>query len=328
MSLVLDAAQLSRVFGKGENAFTAVDRVSLRVSSGEIHALLGPNGAGKTTTVQMCSTLLTPTGGILTVNGVDAIAHPQRARRHVGLALGGENGFYPRASARDNLLFFADVAGVSGRARRHEVEHALARVELTDAATRPVQEFSRGMKQRLHIARALLGSPALLLLDEPTNGLDPDIALTVRTLIRPLAEDGAAILLTSHLLGEIEDLAHTITVLGAGSVAVSGSLEDIAAHAGIAATTVVQVDPTATEGIDTLRGFLGDKAAVLFAPRGSGWELTLYWHGERATFEAGEAHRILAEGLAASRIGARTEPYTRPATLEEAYLAMAEGLKR
>ena len=320
MSLVLDAAQLSRIFGTGERAFTAVDRVSLRISSGEIHALLGPNGAGKTTTVQMCSTLLTPTSGALTVNGIDAIAHPQRARRHVGLALGGDSGFYPRASARDNLLFFADVAGVSGRSRRREVDHALARVELTDAAARPFQEFSRGMKQRLHIARALL--------DEPTNGLDPDIALTVRTLIRSLAEDGTAVLLTSHLLGEIEDLAHTITVLGAGSVAVSGSLEDIAAHAGIAATTVVQVEATATEGLDTLRGFLGDKAAVLFAPRGSGWELTLYWHGERTTFEAGEAHRILAEGLAASNIGARTEPYTRPATLEEAYLAMAEGLKR
>ena len=124
MSTILDAARLRRVFGTGERAFTAVDRVSLRVSSGEIHALLGPNGAGKTTTVQMCSTLLTPTGGSLTVNGVDAIAHPQRARRHVGLALGGENGFYPRASARDNLLFFADIAGVSGRARRHEAEHA------------------------------------------------------------------------------------------------------------------------------------------------------------------------------------------------------------
>ena len=114
MSLVLDAAQLSRIFGTGERAFTAVDRVSLRISSGEIHALLGPNGAGKTTTVQMCSTLLTPTSGTLTVNGINAIAHPQRARRHVGLALGGDSGFYPRASARDNLLFFADIAGVSG----------------------------------------------------------------------------------------------------------------------------------------------------------------------------------------------------------------------
>ena len=108
MSLVLDAQQL----------FTAVDRMSLRISSGEIHALLGPNGAGKTTTVQMCSALLTPTSGNLTVNGIDAVTHPQQARRHVGLALGGDNGFYPRASARDNLLFFADVAGVSGRPRR------------------------------------------------------------------------------------------------------------------------------------------------------------------------------------------------------------------
>ena len=326
---VISARSLRQVFSiRVAGTVVAVDSIDLTVKRGEIIALLGPNGAGKTTTVQMCSTLLTPTSGSLTVNGVDAIAHPQRARRHVGLALGGDNGFYPRASARDNLLFFADVAGVSGRSRRREVDHALARVELTDAAARPFQEFSRGMKQRLHIARALLGSPALLLLDEPTNGLDPDIALTVRTLIHSLAEDGTAVLLTSHLLGEIEDLAHTITVLGAGSVAVSGSLEDIAAHAGIAATTVVQVEATATEGLDTLRGFLGERAAVLFAPRGSGWELTLYWHGERATFEAGEAHRILTEGLTAARIGARTEPYTRPATLEEAYLAMAEGLKR
>ena len=108
----------------------------------------------------------------------------------------------------------------------------------------------------------------------------------------------------------------------------SGSLEDVAAHAGIAATTVVHGRGHRHRGLDTLRGLLGDKATVLFAPRGSGWELTLYWHGERTTFEAGEAHRILAEGLAASNIGARTEPYTRPATLEEAYLAMAEGLKR
>ena len=212
MSLVLDAAQLSRVFGKGENAFTAVDRVSLRVSSGEIHALLGPNGAGKTTTVQMCSTLLTPTGGSLTVNGVDAIAHPQRARRHVGLALGGENGFYPRASARDNLLFFADVAGVSGRTRRHEVEHALARVELADAATRPVQEFSRGMKQRLHIARALLGSPALLLLDEPTNHLDADSILWLRDFLKNFS---GGLMVISHDVDLMELVVNRVFYLDA-----------------------------------------------------------------------------------------------------------------
>ena len=98
----------------------------------------------------------------------------------------------------------------------------------------------------------------------PTIPVRGEIKLGQFVKLASLAEDGAAVLLTSHLLGEIEDLAHTITVLGAGSVAVSGTLEDVAAHAGIAATTVVQVDPTATEGIDTLRGFLGDKAAVLF----------------------------------------------------------------
>ena len=224
MSTILDAAQLCRTFGKGEHAFTAVDNVSLSISSGEIHALLGPNGAGKTTIVQMCATLLTPTSGAVRIDGVDALAHPQRARASLGLALGGDTGFYPRASARDNLLFFADLAGVSARKRRNQVASALERVDLADVAAKKVQEFSRGMKQRLHIGRALLGEPKLLLLDEPTNGLDPDISLTIRQLIRSLADDGTAILLTSHLLGEIEELAHRVTVIGAGRVAVSGTV--------------------------------------------------------------------------------------------------------
>ena len=163
MSTILDAAQLCRIFGKGEHAFTAVDNVSLSVSSGEIHALLGPNGAGKTTVVQMCATLLTPTSGTVRIDGVDALAHPQHARASLGLALGGDTGFYPRASARDNLLFFADLAGVSARKRRTQVASALERVDLADVAAKKVQEFSRGMKQRLHIARALLSAPKLLL---------------------------------------------------------------------------------------------------------------------------------------------------------------------
>ena len=93
MSTILDAAQLYRIFGKGEHAFTAVDNVSFSISSGEIHALLGPNGAGKTTVVQMCATLLTPTSGTVRIDGVDALAHPQRARESLGLALGGDTGF-------------------------------------------------------------------------------------------------------------------------------------------------------------------------------------------------------------------------------------------
>ena len=333
MSTILDAAQLCRTFGKGEHAFTAVDNVSLSISSGEIHALLGPNGAGKTTIVQMCATLLTPTSGTVRIDGVDAIAHPQRARASLGLALGGDTGFYPRASARDNLLFFADLAGVSARKRRTQVASALERVDLADVAAKKVQEFSRGMKQRLHIARALLGEPKLLLLDEPTNGLDPDISLTIRQLIRSLADDGTAILLTSHLLGEIEELAHRVTVIGAGRMAVSGTVADITAHAGISATTVGRVDANAGPVLQKLARSLSDAGTLLLTPRGSEWEITVYWN-ERSVlqgphpFSTEHAEALLTRILTEREVQMLTPLYTRPATLEEAYLAMAEGLKR
>ena len=333
MSTILDAAQLCRTFGKGEHAFTAVDNVSFSISSGEIHALLGPNGAGKTTVVQMCATLLTPTSGTVRIDGVDALAHPQRARESLGLALGGDTGFYPRASARDNLLFFADLAGVSARKRRTQVASALERVDLADVAAKKVQEFSRGMKQRLHIARALLGEPKLLLLDEPTNGLDPDISLTIRQLIRSLADDGTAILLTSHLLGEIEELAHRVTVIGAGRVAVSGTVADITAHAGISATTVGRVGANAGAVLQELARSLGDAGTLLLSPRGSEWEITVYWN-ERSvsekprSFSTEHAEALLTRILAEREVQMLTPLYTRPATLEEAYLAMAEGLKR
>ena len=333
MSTILDAAQLCRTFGKGEHAFTAVDNVSLSISSGEIHALLGPNGAGKTTIVQMCATLLTPTSGTVRIDGVDALAHPQRARASLGLALGGDTGFYPRASARDNLLFFGDLAGVSARKRRTQVASALERVDLADVAAKKVQEFSRGMKQRLHIARALLGEPKLLLLDEPTNGLDPDISLTIRQLIRSLADDGTAILLTSHLLGEIEELAHRVTVIGAGRVAVSGTVADVAAHAGISATTVGRVGANAGPVLQELTRSLGDAGTLLLTPRGSEWEITVYWN-ERSVlqgphpFSTEHAEALLTRILTEREVQMLTPLYTRPATLEEAYLAMAEGLKR
>lgn len=333
MSTILDAAQLCRTFGKGEHAFTAVDNVSLSISSGEIHALLGPNGAGKTTVVQMCATLLTPTSGTVRIDGVDALAHPQRARTSLGFALGGDTGFYPRASARDNLLFFADLAGVSARKRRAQVTSALERVDLANVAAKKVQEFSRGMKQRLHIARALLGEPKLLLLDEPTNGLDPDISLTIRQLIRSLADDGTAILLTSHLLGEIEELAHRVTVIGAGRVAVSGTVADITAHAGISATTVGRVGANAGPMLQELALSLGDAGTLLLTPRGSEWEITVYWNERSVSegphpFSTEHAEALLTRILAEREVQMLTPLYTRPATLEEAYLAMAEGLKR
>ena len=133
--------------------------MSLDISAGQIYALLGPNGAGKTTTVRMCATLLTPTSGSVVVDSIDAVRQPERARARLGLVLGGELGFYPRATARDNLLFFADLQSLNGADRRQSVEAALERVSLADAGDRNTGAFSRGMLQRLHIARAILGRP-------------------------------------------------------------------------------------------------------------------------------------------------------------------------
>ena len=214
--LLLRASHLVRSFGKKDKTFVAVEDVSLDVGAGQVHGLLGPNGAGKTTTVRMCATLLAPTSGEVWVDGIDAVRHPERARSRLGLVLGGELGFYPRATARDNLLFFADIQGLDARRRHSAVMDALERVGLVEAVSRKTGELSRGMRQRLHLARALLGSPALLLLDEPTTGLDPDVALQVRDLVRELAQRGTGVLLTSHSMPEVEELADIISVIGAG----------------------------------------------------------------------------------------------------------------
>ena len=230
---VLLAENLKRDFVTKSGNRHAVNGVTVKINPGEIVALLGPNGAGKTTTVRMCATLLSPTSGRITVAGIDAIKNPKAARKITGLVLGGEGGFYSRATARKNLLFFADIAGVPSRDRQRAVTSALEAVQLTDRADDKVREFSRGMTQRLHIARALLSKPSLLLLDEPTTGLDPEIALEIRRLVRSLAGTGVGILLTSHNMYEVEDLADHIQVIAVGQQIAAGSVADIAKAAGL-----------------------------------------------------------------------------------------------
>lgn len=317
--LALESTGLRRVFGKG--SFVAVDDVSLSIEPGQIHALLGPNGAGKTTTVRMCATLLEPTAGSVVVDGIDAVRYPRRARSRLGLVLGGDLGFYGRASARDNLLFFADLQGVPARRRSDAVAEVLELVALSHAASVKVQEFSRGMKQRLHLARAALTRPALLLLDEPTTGLDPDIALRIRDVIRSFAHGGIGVLLTSHSMPEVEELADTITVLGAGRVHARGSVQTIAAAAGIAATTTMsvsarEIDDMSLEVLADLEG-----VRVVKRPHRGNWSLTVYWpHGSEDVIDA-------ALGRALGPV-TPVDLVTRPASLEESYLALAEGLAR
>lgn len=324
--VVLEAEHLARTFDRGR--FQAVADVSLRVGAGQVHALLGPNGAGKTTTVRMCATLLLPTSGSVRVDGVDAVAHPRRARRRLGLVLGGDLGFYPRASARQNLLFFADLQGVARGDRASAVDGALEQVGLSDAADRRASALSRGMRQRLHLARALLGRPRLLLLDEPTNGLDPDISLQVRQTVAEIAASGVGVLLTSHTMPEIEELADAISVIGAGRIEVRGTVADVARHAGVLAVTTLTL-PGRAAGLDEeLRGVLGRGVVVTQRPSSSNWALTVSWpvDGGQQAVDAGR--RALSALLERHGLGEPDDLLTRPASLEQAYLALARRLDR
>src|SRR3954451_9945601 len=161
----------------------AVRGVSFDVAEGELYGLLGPNGAGKTTTIKMLITLLLPTAGTARVLGHDVVSEATRVRASIGYVFGGDRGLYDRLSALDNLRYFAELYGVEPREQRRRIARVLDMVGLTDRARDRVEGYSRGMPQRLHIARGLLHAPPVLFLDEPTIGVDPVAARDLRATV-------------------------------------------------------------------------------------------------------------------------------------------------
>lgn len=200
----------------------AVEDLTLTVQPGEVLGLLGPNGAGKTTTVRMLAGLLAPTRGEARVAGHSITKEPEKVRPKVGVV--SENpGFYKRLTVRHNLRFFAELYGVRDPRR---IEEALALVGLAERAEEPVATLSKGLRQRLALARALVHDPPVLLLDEPTSGLDPEAAKEVRDLLSELSLAHRAILLCTHNLAEAERLCHRIAVLRTRLLAL-GSPEEL-----------------------------------------------------------------------------------------------------
>jgi len=195
----------------------AVKDVSFHVKKGEIFGLLGPNGAGKTTTIKMLSTLLIPTSGSARIFGMDVSeGHEKEIRKKINLVSGGERGLYYRLTGRQNLRFFSNLYNIEKGRQDGLIKELLEIVKLTDAADIKVEDYSRGMKQRMHIARALVNKPEILYLDEPTIGLDPEIAREVRSLVRRLADSGTTILLTTHYMYEAEELCDRIMIISGG----------------------------------------------------------------------------------------------------------------
>lgn len=206
------------VFRRKREIVEAVKGISFDVEFGELFGLVGPNGAGKTTRIKILTTLLTPTSGTAKVFGFDITREVVEIRRRIGIIFGGERGLYYRVSGRENLRYFADLYGVPLSRREKRIKELLDMLGLSDRADSKVEDYSRGMKQRLHIAKGLINDPQLIFMDEPTIGLDPQAARDTRAMIRGLVEKGKTILLTTHYMFEADELCHRIGVISNGEI--------------------------------------------------------------------------------------------------------------
>ncbi|RME83158.1 MAG: ABC transporter ATP-binding protein [Caldilineae bacterium] len=202
----------------------AVDHVSFEVAPGEIFGVLGPNGSGKSTLIRLIATLLLPDAGRIEVFGHDVVREPMTVQRLIN-RVSVEASFFKKLSPMENLLYGARLYGLEGRQTRRQIEEILTRLGLEARAIRnPMEQMSRGMQQKVAIARALLSRPRLLLLDEPTTGLDPRSKREVQAVVRELqAEEGTTILLTTHDMAEADSLCHRIAIMDRGKVVALGT---------------------------------------------------------------------------------------------------------
>jgi ABC-2 type transport system ATP-binding protein len=293
----------------------ALQGVSFAVERGELFGLLGPNGAGKTTMIKVLTTLLLPTSGTARVLGFDVRREARRIRGRIGYVFGGDRGLYDRLSALDNLRYFADLYKVAPRERRARIESLLELVELKGRERERVETYSRGMKQRLHIARGLLHDPEILFLDEPTIGLDPIGARELRETIAGLHEAGKTILLTTHYMYEADSLCQRIAVIANGRFVATGTPSDLKAHVGDNTIVEIETFGIADEAIDRLRRIPGvrgvgvetrDQAQVLLVQSAVGADVV----------------RALLNELADAVTG---KVVTREPTLEDAYVELVRS---
>lgn len=293
----IETRDLTRRFGRR----TAVEAVSMTVPERAVYGFLGRNGAGKTTTLKMLLGLIRPDAGTARVGGVDVVRDRMGAARKVG-ALLEAHGFYGNLSGRENLDLTRTLLGLPKR----EIDRVLEVVEMTADAGRRVAGYSLGMRQRLGLARAMLGAPPVLILDEPTNGLDPDGIADMRRFLRSLPErTGATVLLSSHLLGEIEQTATHVGILGQGRLVLEGALERLKAD--LAPEIAFAVD-------DAARG------AALATARG--FEVATEEDGLVARLKPGEDARTAAAALNRALVEADVAVFSigaRPRSLEGIY---------
>jgi ABC-2 type transport system ATP-binding protein len=303
------------VFKRTLTEVEALRGIDFTVEEGELYGLLGPNGAGKTTTIKILTTLLLPTSGSARVLGFDPARQPQEVRPRIGYVFGGDRGLYDRLSGLDNLRYFADLYRVPPAVKGRRIDELLELVGMNGRERERVENYSRGMRQRLHIARGLLHDPPLVFLDEPTIGLDPVGARELRETISTLRTAGKTILLTTHYMFEADELCDRLAVIAGGRFVASGTPADLKAT--VADQSIVEIETFGVpdEMLDRLRAVRGvtsvgvetrDQAQVVLVQSAAGAELVP------------DLLRAL-DGVTIGRVVAR-EP-----TLEDAYVELVRS---
>ena len=222
---MLETFDLKKVYKTKENEIAAVNGLNMKVEKGQIVGLLGMNGAGKTTTIKMLTTLLKPTSGKIVYDGIDSEKNLESIKRKINVISGGDRGLYDRLTGMENLDYFGALYGVKDRQYK---ESLLEKVGLSHAATQPVEQYSKGMKQRLKIAKGLLNNPDYLFLDEPTVGLDIIVSHDFREEINKMAHvDNKGIVLTTHYIAEAEELCDYLYVIDHGMCIASGTIAEL-----------------------------------------------------------------------------------------------------
>jgi len=321
MSLV-EINGLSRCFGSK----WAVQDLSFAFDGGHIFGFIGPNGAGKSTTMRILATLDLPTGGTCRVDGLDCVDDADRVRRLIGF-MPDSYGAYPDMTVSEYLDFFARAYGLAGAQRRSTVGGIVDFCQLGGLMDKPVTGLSKGMKQRLCLGRCLVNDPRVLILDEPTAGLDPRARIEFRDLIRVLASQGRAILISSHILSELEEVCDQVAIIEQGSLVATGTVAAVKSQARAART-----EPDGVRAVRLELRLAADPApdpaqvARLLAQEPALTEVRAEGHDcwtaafcGPATEQARCVARLVAAGLPIYHVAARAE------NLEDAFMRLTEG---
>ena len=319
---IIEVDGLARVYRSGGGLFRrrqheihAVRGISFSVGRGELFGVLGPNGAGKTTTIKMLVTLLLPTAGRARILGYDVVESPQEIRRRVGYVFGGDRGLYERLSGIDNLRYFAEIYGVPARAQRSRIGELLELVDLRGRERERVEGYSRGMRQRLHIARGLLHRPQVLFLDEPSIGIDPVGARELRTTVKALVDTGTTVLLTTHYMFEADELCDRIAVVNGGQIVAMGSPAELKQRVSSGDVVEIEVFGIPDGVVAAVRAEPGVRS-VTVEERGQAQVLIVQ-------MESGaDLAKVVLGHLAGARTGRLS---SREPTLEDAYIELVSG---